>query len=209
MSRRIRRGRLVVISAPSGAGKTTLVKGLIERDERFVFSVSYTTRKIRPTEVDGTDYHFVSPERFIQLRDADAFLEHAQVFDNYYATGREAVEALLRAGNHVVVEIDWQGAQQVRQQMPDCCSIFIVPPSVAALEQRLRSRQTDSEQVIRRRLQDSLADLSHWHEFDYIVVNDHLEAALDELAGLASGRLRRNRVGTRRVARRMQRLLGE
>lgn len=199
----------MVISAPSGAGKTTLVKGLIERDERFVFSVSYTTRKIRPTEVDGTDYHFVSPERFIQLRDADAFLEHAQVFDNYYATGREAVEALLRAGNHVVVEIDWQGAQQVRQQMPDCCSIFIVPPSVAALEQRLRSRQTDSEQVIRRRLQDSLADLSHWHEFDYIVVNDHLEAALDELAGLASGRLRRNRVGTRRVARRMQRLLGE
>lgn len=209
MSKRIRRGRLVVISAPSGAGKTTLVRGLIARDPRFEFSVSYTTREKRPNETDGVDYHFVTTARFEQLKAAGEFLEYAQVFDNYYATGREAVETLLRAGRHVVVEIDWQGARQVRAQMPDCCCIFIVPPSVAALESRLRSRQTDSDQVIRRRLRDSLDDLSHWREFDYIVVNDHLEAALDELAGLASGRLRRNRVGTQRVARRMQRLLGD
>lgn len=205
MSRR--RGRLVVISAPSGAGKTTLVRGLIARDPRFVFSVSYTTRPKRPTETDGVDYHFVTPERFEQLRRAGEFLEYARVFDNYYATGRQAVEDLLAAGKHVIVEIDWQGARQVRARMPDCMSIFIVPPSVRALEQRLRARKTDSEAVIRRRLRDSMDDLAHWDEFDYIVVNDDLEAALDELAGLASGRLRRNRVGTARTARTMARVM--
>ncbi len=205
MSRR--RGRLVVISAPSGAGKTTLVRGLIERDARFVFSVSYTTRPKRPTEQDGVDYHFVTREAFEALRRDGEFLEFAQVFDNYYATGRQAVEDLLAAGKHVIVEIDWQGAQQVRARVPDCVSIFIVPPSVRALEQRLRARKTDSEAVIRRRLRDSMDDLAHWDEFDYIVVNDDLATALDELAGLASGRLRRNRVGTARTAATMARVM--
>ena len=205
MSRR--RGRLVVISAPSGAGKTTLVRGLIERDARFVFSVSYTTRPKRPTEQDGVDYHFVTREAFETLRRDGEFLEFAQVFDNYYATGRQAVEDLLAAGKHVIVEIDWQGAQQVRARVPDCVSIFIVPPSVRALEQRLRARKTDSEAVIRRRLRDSMDDLAHWDEFDYIVVNDDLATALDELAGLASGRLRRNRVGTAKTAATMARVM--
>ncbi|MEM1440326.1 MAG: guanylate kinase [Pseudomonadota bacterium] len=202
-----RRGRLVVISAPSGAGKTTLVRGLIDRDPRFEFSVSYTTRDKRPTETDGEDYHFVTRDEFERLRKAGAFLEFAQVFDNFYATGRPAVESLLAKGKHVIVEIDWQGAQQVRARLPECISIFIVPPSVRALEERLRNRQTDSEAVIRRRLQDSITDLSHWHEFDYIVVNDDLDTALDELAGIASGRLRRNRVGTARTAATMARVM--
>ena len=204
-----RRGRLIVISAPSGAGKTTLVRGLVARDPRFVFSVSYTTRPRRPTETDGEDYHFVSTDEFAALRKAGAFLEHAEVFDHSYATGREAVLERLDAGCHVVVEIDWQGARQVRERMPGCRSIFIVPPSVRALRERLVRRQTKSLEAtdIERRLQDSLDDLSHWTEFDYIVVNDQLETALDELAGLAGGRLRRNRVGTRRVAAIMQRVL--
>ena len=196
-----------MISAPSGAGKTTLVRRLIARDPRFVFSVSYTTRPRRPTETDGVDYHFVSHERFEQLRRKGEFLEHAQVFDNYYATGRGAVEDLLAQGRNVIVEIDWQGARQVRRRVPDCLSIFIVPPSVRALEERLRARRTDSEAVIRRRLRDSMADLSHWEEFDYIVVNDDLETALSELAGIASGRLRRNRVGTAKTARTMARIM--
>ncbi|MEL6448406.1 MAG: guanylate kinase [Pseudomonadota bacterium] len=202
-----RRGRLVVISAPSGAGKTTLVRGLIDRDPRFEFSVSYTTRDKRPTETDGEDYHFVTRDEFERLRKAGEFLEFAQVFDNFYATGRPAVESLLAKGKHVIVEIDWQGAQQVRARLPECISIFIVPPSVRALEERLRNRQTDSEAVIRRRLQDSITDLSHWDEFDYIVVNDDLDTALDELAGIASGRLRRNRVGTARTAATMARVM--
>ena len=196
-----------MISAPSGAGKTTLVRRLIARDPRFVFSVSYTTRPRRPTETDGVDYHFVSHERFEQLGRKGEFLEHAQVFDNYYATGRGAVEDLLAQGRNVIVEIDWQGARQVRRRVPDCLSIFIVPPSVRALEERLRARRTDSEAVIRRRLRDSMADLSHWEEFDYIVVNDDLETALSELAGIASGRLRRNRVGTAKTARTMARIM--
>lgn len=190
-----------MVSAPSGAGKTTLVRGLLGRDPRFVFSVSYTTRTIRPNERDGQDYHFVTPNRFQELERAGAFLEHAEVFDNFYATGRDAVEHELERGKHVIVEIDWQGARQVREKMPSCRSIFIVPPSVAALRERLTQRKTDSVDVIERRLRDSLDDLSHWSEFDYIVVNDDLETALEELAGLASGRFRRNRVGTQRVAR--------
>lgn len=196
-----------MVSAPSGAGKTTLVRGLLERDPRFVFSVSYTTRARRPNERDGHDYHFVTPERFRELERQGAFLEHAEVFDNFYATGRDAVEQELERGKHVIVEIDWQGAQQVREKMPSCRSIFIVPPSVAALRDRLTQRQTDSAAVIERRLRDSLDDLSHWPEFDYIVVNDDLETALDELAGLASGRFRRNRVGSQRVTRIMSDIL--
>ncbi|MFK8053966.1 MAG: guanylate kinase [Woeseiaceae bacterium] len=202
-----RKGRLVVVSAPSGAGKTTLVRGLIERHPEFEFSVSYTTRPQRKTETDGKDYHFVDLETFNALQQSGAFLEHAQVFDNYYATGRDAVNEQLKRGRHVIVEIDWQGADQVRTAMPECRSVFIVPPSVAALAQRLNNRGTDSEAVIARRLRDSLDDLSHWREFDYIVVNDQLDQALDELAGIALGKLRRNRVGTQRTEQIMRNIL--
>lgn len=197
----------MVVSAPSGAGKTTLVRGLIERHPEFEFSVSYTTRQRRPNETDGKDYHFVTTEQFLTLRDEGAFLEHAQVFDNFYATGREAVRQQLAEGRHVIVEIDWQGARQVRQAMPECRSVFIVPPSVAALAERLNGRGTDSAAVIARRLRDSLDDLSHWNEFDYIVVNDQLDAALNELAGIALGKLRRNRVGAQRTTKIMQEIL--
>ncbi|MEN7342403.1 MAG: guanylate kinase [Pseudomonadota bacterium] len=204
-----KRGRLIVVSAPSGAGKTTLVRGLIERHPEFEFSVSYTTRPKRPNEVDGKDYHFVTVDEFQRLRKAGEFLEYAQVFDNFYATGKQVVRDQRRAGRHVIVEIDWQGARQVREAMPDCRSVFIVPPSVDALAQRLNSRGTDSKAVIARRLKDSLADLSHWDEFDYIVVNDKLSEALDELAGIALGRLRRNRVGTKKTQAMMDAVLGD
>jgi len=201
------RGRLIVIAAPSGAGKTTLVHALIERNPDFVFSVSYTTRPKRPNEEHGRDYFFVSEEEFRRLDRQGDFLESARVFDNYYGTSRSRVESELAQGRNVVLEIDWQGARQVRAAMPECRSIFILPPSVEALEQRLRSRRTDSEEVIRRRLRDSLSDLSHWDEFDYVVINDDLERAIDELEGIATGRYRRNRVGTESTRKKLAHLL--
>ncbi len=201
------RGRLIVIAAPSGAGKTTLVRALIERNPDFVFSVSYTTRPKRPNEAHGRDYFFVSEEEFRRLQRAGEFLESARVFDHCYATSRTQVESELAKGRNVVLEIDWQGARQVRAAMPECRSIFVLPPSVEALEQRLRSRRTDSEDVIRRRLRDSLSDLSHWDEFDYVVINDDLERAIDELEGIATGRYRRNRVGTETTRKKLAHLL--
>ncbi len=201
------RGKLIVISAPSGAGKTTLVKRLLERNDQFVFSISYTTREMRPGERPGTDYLFVDKTEFAALRDAGALLEWASVFDNFYGTGRAEVERELAAGRHVILEIDWQGAKQVRAAMPSCRSIFILPPSVGALRRRLEARKTDSAAVIERRLKDSLSDLSHWDEFDYVVVNDDLELATKELEGIATGRMRRNRTKTKRIAERVQRIL--
>ncbi|HZX22817.1 MAG TPA: guanylate kinase [Woeseiaceae bacterium] len=198
---------MIVIAAPSGAGKTTLVHALIERNPDFVFSVSYTTRPKRPNEEHGRDYFFVSEEEFRRLDRQGEFLESARVFDNYYGTSRSQVESELAKGRNVVLEIDWQGARQVRAAMPECRSIFVLPPSVEALEQRLRSRRTDSEDVIRRRLRDSLSDLSHWDEFDYVVINDDLERAIDELEGIATGRYRRNRVGTETTRKKLAHLL--
>ena len=202
------KGRLIVISAPSGAGKTTLVKRLLARNPRFTFSISYTTRPMRPGERDGVDYRFVSKNRFFELRDGGAMLEWAEVFDNYYGTSEADVAERRAAGRHVVLEIDWQGARQVRAAIPDCRSIFILPPSVASLRERLvgRNNSTGAKDDIERRLRDSLTDLSHWDEFDYIVVNDRLEEAVAELEGLALGKLRRNRVGTAATARRVARI---
>ena len=190
-----RRGRLVVISAPSGAGKTTLARGLIDRDPRFEFSVSYTTRDKRPTETDGEDYHFVTRDEFERLRKAGEFLEFAQVFDNFYATGRPAVESLLAKGKHVIVEIDWQGAQQIQSgPMRDAVlSIFILPPSIAELRRRLISRDQDGADVIARRMQKSWDEISHWAEYDYVLVNDDLERTDAELKGIVTAaRLRRH-----------------
>ena len=181
------RGRLFVIAAPSGAGKTSLVKALLERKPELHVSISYTTRKMRPTEEDGREYHFVSVNDFIQLRDQGQFLEYAQVFDNFYGTGRRPVETELARGNHVVLEIDWQGARQVRKSLPECVTIFVLPPSRGSLEERLRNRRTDSEEVIARRLRDAVGDMSHWSEFDFVVVNDQFERAVGDLVRIVEG----------------------
>ena len=180
-------GRLHVISAPSGAGKTSLVKALLAKRPELSVSVSYTTRTPRPHEVDGRDYHFVSGAEFTQLVAAGAFLEHARVFDNQYGTGRDQVAAQLAAGRNVLLEIDWQGARQIRSNAPDCVSIFVLPPSRAALEERLRARGTDSDAVIARRLADAAADMSHCLEFDYAIVNDRFEQAVAELLAIVDG----------------------
>jgi guanylate kinase len=174
-------GRLYVIAAPSGAGKTSLVKALMEREPRLRFSVSYTTRKPRATEIDGRDYHFITRARFEEMTERGEFLEHAQVFDNFYGTGVEAVRDALSAGGLVLLEIDWQGARQVRERLPEARTIFILPPTRQALEERLNARSTDSAAVIQRRLQDAQRDIGHWTEFDYVVINDRFDQALEDL----------------------------
>jgi guanylate kinase len=181
-------GRLFVIAAPSGAGKTTLVRALMEREPRLRFSVSYTTRKPRPSEVGGEDYHFVSTEEFEDMVRRDEFLEHAKVFDHYYGTAVRAVREALDRGDWVLLEIDWQGARQVRARLPAARSIFILPPTRRSLEERLRARSTDSDAVIERRLKDAAEDLSHWREFDYVVVNDRFEKAVTDLLDIVDQR---------------------
>ena len=179
-----RRGSLYVVAAPSGAGKTSLVKALMERQPRIRFSVSYTTRKPRPSEIDGRDYHFVTQERFQEMVERGEFLEHARVFDNCYGTGIEIVQTALDRGELLLLEIDWQGARQVRARLPEARSIFILPPSRRALEERLRARSSDSEAVIERRLRDAKQDLAHWTEFDYVVINDRFEQAVADLLAI-------------------------
>jgi guanylate kinase len=182
-----RRGRLFVIAAPSGAGKTSLVRALMEREPALRFSISYTTRPQRPTETHGRDYFFVSGEEFAAMVERGEFLEHARVFDNRYGTARAQVEASLGAGQDLILEIDWQGARQIRRAMPECIPIFVLPPSRAELERRLRGRGTDIETVIQRRLRDAAADMTHWNEFDFVVVNDDFERALGDLLAVVRG----------------------
>jgi len=183
-----KRGRLFLITAPSGAGKTSLVRELLSRHPNLRFSISYTTRPKRPNEVEGCDYHFVDETEFARMREAGAFLEHACVFDYCYGTARQSVQTELARGHDLLLEIDWQGAAQIRAAMPEAVSIFIQPPSRAELERRLRSRATDNEAVIQRRLRDAVGDMSHWCEFGYVVVNDDFERALAELAEILAGR---------------------
>jgi guanylate kinase len=192
----MKRGRLYVISAPSGAGKTSLVKELLSSEPRLRLSISHTTRTRRPSEVEGREYHFVSKPQFEGLVERQEFLEHARVFDNNYGTSRAFVEAQLSQGHDVLLEIDWQGAQQVRRAMPDCVSIFILPPARQALAERLARRATDTPDVIRRRLKDAAGDMSHYGEFDYVVVNDDFERAVADLRRIIAGKgedLRSNR----------------
>src|SRR5450631_2939023 len=183
-----KQGRLYVVAAPSGAGKTSLVKALMLREPHIQFSVSYTTRKPRPNEIPGRDYHFVTAERFQEMAANHEFLEHARVFDNCYGTGVHAVERALSNGEQLLLEIDWQGARQVRARIPEALSVFILPPSRAALEQRLKGRSTDSDEVIQRRLADAAADLSRWREFDYVVINDRFEQAIEDLTAIVENR---------------------
>ena len=181
------RGRLFVITAPSGAGKTSLVRALMEREPGLRFSISYTTRPRRPTEVHGRDYFFVTRDEFDQMVADDGFLEHATVFDNRYGTSRTQVEQSLTGGQDLILEIDWQGAAQIRAAMPECVSVFILPPSRAELERRLQGRGTDTEDVIHRRLNDAAADMAHWRDFDYVLVNDDFDRALGELRDVIRG----------------------
>jgi guanylate kinase len=183
----MKRGRLWVIAAPSGAGKTSLVKALLDSDASLRLSVSHTTRKRRETEQEGREYHFVSVPEFERLRAAGEFLEHARVFDNFYGTSRAYVEQQLAAGHDVVLEIDWQGAQQVRRAMPQCVSIFILPPSRHTLAERLARRATDTHEVIARRLADAAGDMAHYREFDYVVVNDDFPRAVEDLRRIIGG----------------------
>lgn len=179
--------RLFVISAPSGAGKTSLVKALLTRLPELRVSTSHTTRPARPNEQNGREYYFVDNAEFSRMVDGGDFLEHARVFDNQYGTSRSQLEAKLAAGHDVVLEIDWQGARQVRAALPGCRSIFILPPSREALRQRLTDRRTDSAAVIERRLADAVSDMSHYREFDYAVVNDDFARAVDQLVEIVRG----------------------
>lgn len=198
---------LFVIAAPSGAGKTTLVKALLARDPELRFSVSFTTRQRRKNEVNGSDYLFVDKDQFLALRDSGELLESALVFDNYYGTSRAQVAEQLALAHNVILEIDWQGARQVRQSMPECITIFILPPSRPELEHRLRSRRTDSEEVIARRLRDALADMSHWHEFDYVIINDDIEMAVFELQSVLRGEASNNRSDNPRLIEQIKKIL--
>jgi guanylate kinase len=198
----VRRGRLFVIAAPSGAGKTSLVRALMEKEPQLQFSISYTTRPRRPSETHGRDYFFVDKGTFDRMAGNGEFLEHATVFDNSYATSREQVRTATEAGKDLILEIDWQGAGQVRRAMPESVSVFILPPSYAALEQRLRSRGMDSEEVIQRRLRDAITDMAHWKDYNYVVVNDDFNKSVEALRAIVHGKgepYRSNRPGLEEI----------
>ena len=179
-------GSLNIVSAPSGAGKTSLIQALCKRLDNIVVSVSETTRDQRSGEVDGVDYHFVDKEMFENSVAMGGYLEHADVFGNHYGTSRESTERLIQAGKDVILEIDWQGARQVSSLMPVDLSIFILPPSSQVLEQRLRNRGQDSDDVIARRMRDAKGEMAHYREYDYLVINRDFDVALDELTAIFS-----------------------
>lgn len=202
-------GTLYIISAPSGAGKTSLVKALLESTDNIMVSVSHTTRPMRNGEVDGKDYHFTDVPRFRQMIADNAFLEHAQVFDNFYGTSRSSALDRMKHGVDVILEIDWQGAAQVREKMPDAVSIFILPPSREELEQRLRGRGTDSDEVIARRLGEAVLEMSHYQSFDYLVFNDDFDTALQQLRAIVLARRQRTEVQIQAQQPALDALLGK
>jgi guanylate kinase len=187
-------GDLFIVSAPSGAGKTSVVKALLSGASNIALSISYTTRQPRPAETDGKDYHFVSRETFLEMAQRGDFLESAEVYGNLYGTSQSWIRAETAKGHDILLEIDWQGAAQVRRVFPDCIGIFILPPSLQALETRLRGRGQDSDEVIARRMQAACDDIAHVAEFDYVIINDKLDDAVQHLEAIvvAAG-LRRNR----------------
>ena len=182
------KGKLYIISAPSGAGKTSLIKKLIPDLDKLMVSVSHTTRVQRPGEIDGIDYFFTSVERFKEMISQSDFLEYAQVFDNYYGTAQSSVEHSLNSGKDVILEIDWQGAAQIRRLLEDIISIFILPPSTQVLRQRLQERGQDSAEIIDRRMQAAKTEISHYAEYDYLIVNDDFNTALTELKSIILAR---------------------
>lgn len=191
-------GTLFVVSAPSGAGKTSLVHALVESNPDLHVSVSHTTRPQRPGEVNGVNYHFIDQDQFAHMLDENAFLEHAEVFGNLYGTSKQSVADQLKAGHDVILEIDWQGAEQMRRQAPDAVSLFILPPSKEVLRERLVGRGQDSDDVIQGRMAQAAEQISHHVEFDYLIINDDFNVALDELkAVVASHRLCHNKQAER------------
>ncbi|GAB3486819.1 guanylate kinase [Marinomonas epiphytica] len=180
-------GNLFILSAPSGAGKSSLYKALLKQDEKVRISVSHTTRAPRTGEEHGREYYFTDPESFLDMIAEDAFFEHAQVFDNYYGTSKESIFSMLEQGLDVILEIDWQGARQVRELYPDAISLFILPPSRQSLEDRLKGRGTDSEDVIQRRMNKAVSEMSHYHEYDFVIVNDDFDEALAQMAAIFTG----------------------
>lgn len=178
------RGQLLIVSAPSGAGKTSLIKALMEQDQRVEVSVSHTTRPQRPGEVEGVNYFFISTEVFHEMREAGAFFESAEVFGHFYGTSLTQLEARLSDGADVILEIDWQGAQQVRKLLPDSAWLFILPPSLEALKSRLQARGQDAEDTIDLRMRAARDEMSHWDEADYLIINDQFDVALEALQAL-------------------------
>lgn len=194
-------GNLFVVAAPSGAGKTSLTRALLQREPGIRLSVSYTTRSPRPGESDGVDYRFVTAERFQALQDAGEFLEHAQVHGNWYATGASWLKAQVESGQDVLLEIDWQGALQVRKLVPDSVHIFILPPSLALLEERLVRRGQDDPGTIARRVRAAREEMRHCIEFDYVIINQDFASAVDDLAAIVrAARLRSERQRIRHQA---------
>ena len=200
-------GRLIVISAPSGAGKTSLVNALLGRDKRLTVSVSHTTRQKRRDEVDGEHYFFVDPATFASMRDEGAFLEHATVFGNAYGTPHEKVMRTLAGGRDVLLEIDWQGAAQVRARFPDALSVFVLPPSMEALLERLKVRGQDGPEEIERRWRQAVDDISHYDEFNYVVVNNDFDEAVEILTGLIDAERRGEKAQSECVAALVDNLL--
>ena len=177
-------GTLYIVSAPSGAGKTSLVKALLDAQPQVRVSVSHTTRPMRPGEMDGVNYHFVSREEFLERHKHNEFLEHAEVFGNLYGTSQRWVEQTLNEGCDLILEIDWQGAQQVRRLMPQAKSIFILPPTQEALRQRLTNRGQDSDEIIEKRMREAVSEMTHYVEYDYLVINDDFAHALIDLQAI-------------------------
>ncbi len=202
-------GTLYILSAPSGAGKTSLVKALLKQDSQVVVSVSHTTRAMRLGEQDGVDYNFVSMDAFNELIEQGQFLEYAEVFGNKYGTSQQWVREQLVAGRDVILEIDWQGAEQVRRLMPEAVTAFILPPSRAALRERLNARGQDSEEVIDGRMAEAISEMSHYPEYDYLLINDDFEVALDELASLFKARRLRQSAQQEKQAALLTDLLSE
>jgi guanylate kinase len=200
-------GTLYILSAPSGAGKTSLLKALRQQDGELHVSISHTTRPMRPGEESGKDYHFVNQDQFEQMIGVEAFLEHAEVFGNFYGTSESEVRAQLDAGQDTVLEIDWQGARQVRERFPEAVSIFILPPSPKTLYDRLSARGQDSEAVIQGRMQQAVSEMSHYGEFDYLVINDDFDSALAELAAIITARRLRLVVQSERHSQQISALL--